>query len=139
MSQPELIDGEIFTDERGSVSALNSFVLGEQKRLYVIDQNPNITRNWNGHKDEKKWFFCLSGKAKIGLVKVDNWQNPSKNLQVFCYLLSGKKSQILCVPKGYANCIKTEGEHATILVLSEKTITEALSEQIKYPPQTWTI
>ena len=78
MIRVEVIDGEIFTDERGSISSVNGFDAEDIRRFYLI-QHPDtsVIRGWNAHKFERKWFYCIKGAFTLALVKIDRWDNPS--------------------------------------------------------------
>ena len=138
MSKITVVEGEIFSDARGQISSLNSFHFTDVERCYVIHHpDKSVVRGWNGHKFEKKWFYCIKGAFILGLVEVDNWENPSLNLNAEIYELTANESKIICVPEGYANCIKACEEDSIMLVLSNKSIDEALNDSWKYDSSMW--
>ena len=138
MSEVQVIDGEIFNDERGQISSLNNFHFEGVRRGYFI-HHPNIEviRGWHGHQYEKKWFSCIKGEFILGLVKIDNWEMPSSNLIPQIFKLSEKKSQIVCVPDGYANILKATIPNSVMLVLSGKVLEEALKDSWRYDKNLW--
>lgn len=138
MSEVKIIQGEIFQDHRGQISSLNEFHFDGVKRCYVIHHPDRaVVRGWNGHQREKKWFYCIKGSFALGLVEIDNWDSPSANLKAEIYELSDCESKIICVPEGYANCIKAREDGSILLVLSDKSIEEASNDSWKYDSLRW--
>lgn len=138
MREIEIIEGEVFKDYRGIISSINSFNFDGVKRTYIIHHpDISIVRGWNGHKQERKWFYCLKGRFSVALVKIDDWENPSPSLNPKIYHLTEDKSQLLCVPEGYANCMKAFSKDATMLVLSDKSLEEAANDNWKYASNLW--
>lgn len=138
MSKIEIIQGEVFTDERGQISSLNSFDFQGVERFYFIHHpDKTVVRGWHGHQFEKKWFYCVKGAFVIGLVEVDDWENPSENLIAEVVELEEKDSKILCVPEGYANCIKAREAGSVLLVYSGKRIPEAYNDSWRYDKNLW--
>ena len=77
----ELIKGGIYEDGRGTIQFVNDFKFLDVKRFYITENvSTNEVRAWQGHKTEKKYFYAVTGEFLIGLVKIDNWENPSKDL-----------------------------------------------------------
>lgn len=138
MDDIKIIDGEIFVDERGQISSLNAFDFNGVERFYFIrHSDTSIIRGWHAHKREKKWFYCVAGKFAVALVKIDDWQNPSINLKPQIFFLEADKSRILCVPEGYANCLKAMEKNSLILVFSGKKLPEAYSDSWRYDKSLW--
>jgi dTDP-4-dehydrorhamnose 3,5-epimerase-like enzyme len=138
MSQIELIEGEIFNDHRGQITSMNNFKFGEVERYYFIHHpDPSIIRGWHAHQFEKKWFQCVKGSFTLAFVKIDNWDNPSKDLQPEIFELSEAKSTIICLPEGYANCIKAHEKDSVLMVFSGKRIPEAYDDSWRYEANTW--
>lgn len=138
MEDIEIIEGDIFKDYRGQISTLNSFHFEGVKRIYII-HHPDISviRGWNAHQNERKWFYCLKGTFSVALTKIDNWENPSPNLQARVFKLTEEKSRLVCVPPGYGNCLKAHTPGAIMLVLSDKTLAEAANDSWKYDGKLW--
>ena len=138
MEKVTIVEGEIFRDARGQISSLNAFDFQDVKRCYVIHHpNKSVVRGWNGHQFEKKWFYCIKGVFTLGLVEIDNWDTPSDNLDTEIYELSENESKIICVPEGYANCIKAQEDGSIMLVLSNKSIDETIKDSWKYNSSMW--
>ena len=138
MADVKVIDGEIFRDQRGQISSLNAFRFPGVERFYFI-HHPDISviRGWHGHQHEKKWFYCVKGAFTIGLVEIDNWESPSPELKARKYHLTEQESKIVCVPEGYANCIKASIPGSILLVFSGKTLPEAYSDSWRYDSKLW--
>lgn len=138
MDEIHVIQGEIFTDYRGKISSLNNFHFDGVRRAYLIHHpDASIVRGWHAHKFERKWFYCVKGHFSVALVKVDNWESPSKDLKAEIFHLSEDDSKIVCVPKGYANCLKAKTEDAVMLVLSDKILPDAYSDSWRYDSSMW--
>ena len=138
MADVKIIDGEIFRDQRGQISSLNAFRFPGVERFYFIHHpDTSVIRGWHGHKHEKKWFYCVKGAFTIGLVEIDDWENPSPDLKAQKYHLTEQESKIICVPEGYANCIKASIPDSILLVFSGKTLPEAYSDSWRYDSKLW--
>lgn len=138
MSKITVIDGEIFRDYRGQISSLNSFHFEGVRRCYFIHHpDASIIRGWHAHRHERKWFYCLKGRFSAALVKIDDWDNPSPDLEAEIYHLDEKKSRLVCVPAGYANCLKAWDKDSIMLVLSDKILEEAVNDSWRYDKSMW--
>ncbi len=138
MADVKVIDGEIFRDQRGQISSLNAFRFPGVERFYFIHHpDTSVIRGWHGHQHEKKWFYCVKGAFTVGLVEIDNWESPSPDLKAQKYHLTEQESRIICVPEGYANCIKASIPGSILLVFSGKTLPEAYSDSWRYDNKLW--
>lgn len=128
----------MFVDRRGEIISANTLDFAEIKRSYTItNTNTEIIRGWHGHQDEKKWFWCLKGGFKGAFVEIDNWERPSRSLMPHIYNLRAEKSQVICVPEGYANCFRATEPDSLLMVFSSKTYPECLSDSWRYEPNYW--
>ena len=138
MADVEIIDGEIFRDHRGQISSLNAFRFPGVERFYFIHHpDTSVIRGWHAHQYEKKWFYCVKGAFTIGLVEINDWKNPSPDLKAQKYHLTEQESRIICVPEGYANCIKASIPGSILLVFSGKTLPEAYADSYRYDKNYW--
>lgn len=138
MSDITVIQGEIFQDCRGQISSLNDFRFDGVERFYLIHHpNVSLVRGWHGHQKEKKWFYCVKGAFTLALVKIDNWESPSNDLPAEIYQLTEDESRIVCVPEGYANCLKAQVADSVLLVFSGKFLDEALKDSWRYDRSLW--
>jgi len=117
--EPILIKGGQHTDNRGQIRFNNDFDLTEVKRIYTIENRSTETiRAWQGHKIEQRWFSAVSGSFKIKLIKIDNWENPSKNLEKLTFVINAEKLEVLHVPQGYVSSIQALEEGSKLLVMA---------------------
>ncbi len=138
MSEINIIEGEIFRDERGQISSLNEFHFDGVRRSYFIcHPDPMVVRGWHGHQHERKWFYCIKGDFTLACVKIDNWERPSSDLEAEIFRLSDKQSRLVCVPAGYANCLKTATAGSVMAVFSDKILSEALHDSWRYDKNLW--
>ena len=138
MSEIQVIKGEIFHDHRGQISSLNHFCFDGVERFYFIHHpDASVIRGWHGHQFEKKWFYCVKGSFTLALVKIDDWEHPSPDLKAEIFRLNDQQSDIVCVPLGYANCLKAGEAGSVLLVYSGKRYEEALSDSWRYPADNW--
>lgn len=137
-SNPSIINGGVFKDERGQLEFYNDFDLSPIRRVYFTTHfNTNIIRAWQGHKIEKRWFLCTKGSFLIKLIKVDDWENPSKTLKNKEYILSDKSQQILSIPNGYVNGFKALEEDSKLMIMSDYLMGELDKDQIRFDQNTW--
>src|SRR6187402_1805961 len=106
--EPKLINGNYHSDQRGTLFYNNDFDASLIKRIYIIEnESPEFIRGWQGHQIEQRWFSVVNGKFKIQLIKIDNWEKPSVNLEILTYLIDSEKLNVLHVPKGYVSSIQS--------------------------------
>ncbi len=138
MGKPVIIEGGLFVDKRGSISFVNDFDFQAVKRFYVITHpTTDIIRAWQGHKEEKKWFFCSKGSFLVLLVKIGNWENPSKELKPIPFQLIANKPQVLAVPPGYVNGFKALEKSSTLIVFSDKDIESSKKDDFRFDKNLW--
>ena len=138
MSKIEIVNGEVFRDERGQISSLNAFRFPGVERVYFIHHpDVSVVRGWHAHKWEKKWFYCVKGSFTIALVEPDNWENPSPDLKPEIFEIDERDSKIICVPEGFANCIKAHEKDSVLMVFSGKILEEALLDSWRYDKNMW--
>jgi dTDP-4-dehydrorhamnose 3,5-epimerase-like enzyme len=134
----QITEGSLFLDERGSIAFANDFNLSPIKRFYCITHpNTDIIRAWQGHKIERKWFYCTKGAFEIKVVKIDNWDNPSKDLLIKNHILNANKTQILNVREGCCTAIRALENNASLLVFSDKTLEEAKGDDFRFDKNYW--
>lgn len=140
MSVPHLTTGKIVTDERGSVSFVNDFEFKHKgiQRFYVVrNHQQGFIRAWHGHRYEGKFITVVSGAAMIAAVQIDNWDSPRKDAPIVRYILTGSLPQVLYIPAGFANGIKTLTSDAIVLVFSTATVEESQADDIRFPAHMW--
>lgn len=132
------IEGGIAVDDRGQLLFCNDFDMSPVKRFYAVSNHkPQFIRAWHAHKNEAKFVFVPRGSALVCTVKIDNWENPSKDLQINRYVLSAKKPGVLFVPKGYANGFMTLEDRTQVMFFSDRTLTESKGDDYRYDSRYW--
>lgn len=136
--KPSLIEGGAFEDERGKLEFVNNFNLTKAKRFYITTNNSTqLFRGWQGHKIEKRWFYCIKGVFEIKLIKIDNWKNPSDNLKIEEFILDEKTPQVLFIPNGYINGFRATVEESKLLIFSDYLLNEITDDEVRYHPEKW--
>ncbi|MTH17520.1 WxcM-like domain-containing protein [Flavobacterium sp. LC2016-01] len=137
---PKVIQGGNFSDHRGTISYVNDFTFEDIERFYIIsNSNESPIRAWQGHKLDAKNFYCLSGSFKIHFVKVDDWENPSKNLKVETIIVSESDSKIIHIPAGYANAIESLENNSKLISFSTLPLKDVKDDDVRYPADYWLI
>jgi hypothetical protein len=127
--KPTLLKGNAYCDVRGNLLYNNTFDSSAVKRMYVIQNNSlDILRGWQGHKIEQRWFSAVHGSFYIQLMKIDNWDLPSKKLVCKEFMISNKTLDVLHVPNGYVSCIQAIEEGSRLLVMSDYLMGEIADE-----------
>lgn len=126
---PKLITGNRHSDQRGILLYNNDFDASLVKRIYIIEnENLEFKRGWQGHQIEQRWFSAVSGNFKIQLIKIDNWENPSKDLEILTYIIDSEKLNILHVPSGYISSIQSLEQNSKLLVMADYLLGETKDE-----------
>ncbi|MDF1551270.1 MAG: dTDP-6-deoxy-3,4-keto-hexulose isomerase [Bacteroidales bacterium] len=135
---PIILKGNIFSDHRGSMRFINEFKFDDVKRFYFIKHpNTSFVRAWQGHQFEKKYFYPISGSFVIAWVKIDDFDNPSENLLPEYHILSAFNSEIVSVPKGYANGLKALEPDSEVLIFSDMYLEKSAKDYTKFEPDKW--
>ncbi len=117
---PKIITGGSHSDSRGTLFFNNDFDASAIKRIYVIENSSkDFVRGWQGHRIEQRWFSVLQGSFRIKLIAIDNWENPSKDLKAFTYIVNAEKLDVLYVPQGYVSSIQAQEVGAKLLVMAD--------------------
>lgn len=133
----EKIIGNSFVDERGTLLYSNELDLSEIKRMYVIENKDLlIQRAWQGHRIEKRWFVAVKGKFLIKLVKIDDFDSPSDDLEVQSILLNSEVLETVAVAAGYASSIQALEVGSKLVVFSNYKIGE-VDDNYRYNPTRW--
>ncbi|RED19596.1 dTDP-4-dehydrorhamnose 3,5-epimerase [Flavobacterium cutihirudinis] len=135
---PEVIQGGNFSDQRGTISYVNDFSFNNIERFYIItnsDENP--IRAWQGHKLDSKNFYCVSGSFKIHFVKIDSWENPSKDLTIETVEVSEFDSKIVYIPAGYANAVESLEKNSKLISFSTLPLSNVKEDDTRYPVDYW--
>ncbi|HRN45143.1 MAG TPA: WxcM-like domain-containing protein [Flavobacterium sp.] len=135
---PQLIEGGNFSDHRGTLSYVNDFSFKDIERFYIIsNSDAHPVRAWQGHKLDAKNFYCLSGSFRIHYVKIDNWENPSKDLTIETVTLTESESKMLHIPAGYANAIESLGPDSKLISFSTLPLSNVSEDDVRYDANYW--
>jgi dTDP-4-dehydrorhamnose 3,5-epimerase-like enzyme len=128
-ASPEIIKGNIFNDLRGNIIFNNEFDATAVKRIYFIENHSlDFIRGWQGHQIEQRWFMSVKGSFEIKVIKIDNWEIPSKNLEVFKYKINSDTSDVLHIPSGYITSIQALEEESKLMAMSDYRMRELQDE-----------
>lgn len=117
---PKITEGNSHADSRGTLFFNNNFDASAIKRIYVIEnRSTNFVRCWQGHKIEQRWFTAVKGSFKIQVIEIDNWDSPSKELEIFTFVIDDKKQDVLHIPKGYVTSIQSLEEDSRLFVMAD--------------------
>ena len=107
-------------------------------RFYFIKHpSTHFIRAWQGHKFEKKYFYPISGSFVIVWVKIDDFEKPSLDLLPEFHIINSTISELVYIPKGYANGIKALEPNSELMIFSDMEVKESVLEKVRYDPQLW--
>ena len=138
MTEPKIIQGGIYVDERGTLRFVNDFLMHDVVRFYIIrHNNTELIRAWQAHKQERKYFYVLKGKFVVAYLKLDKFDNPDMSLKPEYTVLSEQESKVLAIPEGYANGLKALEPDAEIMVFSNLSVEESQKDDFRFPAEWW--
>ncbi|MEG0928131.1 MULTISPECIES: WxcM-like domain-containing protein [Chryseobacterium] len=125
--------GNKFKDERGVIKFNNDFDASAVKRIYTIENsNIDFIRGWQGHAIEQRWFACTQGCFRIAVIYVDNFENPSPDLEIKYYDLNADTLDFLHIEPGGITAIKAIEENSKLLVLADHGLGE-IKDEYRFP------
>ena len=126
---PTIVNGGRHSDTRGTVRFNNSFDATSIKRIYLIENTEaTFVRGWQGHRIEQRWFSVLQGSFKIELIAIDNWENPSTDVERFSFIVDAAKLDVLHVSAGYVSSIQSLEAGSKLLVMADYLLGEVQDE-----------
>lgn len=129
MSIPKIIEGGKYSDERGNLFFNNNFDASEIKRIYFIENKDiDLVRGWTGHQIEQRWFSAVQGSFMIRLLKIDNWDNPNKEVEILEFELKSQQFNVLHIPKGFVTAIQAKDDGSKLLVMADYSLGELKDE-----------
>ena len=138
IEKPLITKGGTFTDNRGTMRFVNAFDFPDVKRFYFIKHpDTSVVRAWQGHQFEKKYFYPIDGSFIVAWVKIDDFENPSDDLIPEVHHLSANNSELLSIPKGYANGLKALEPNSELMIFSDLGVEESVKEKIRFPAEKW--
>lgn len=128
------IQAGIAKDKRGQIRFVNDFDMSLVKRFYIIkNADLHSVRGWRAHRFEQRWFYVLSGAFSVHIVKIDNWESASKDLDVRKEILNADDNKLLHLPSGYATAFQALEHDSEILVFADYGIDHASEDDHTYP------
>jgi dTDP-4-dehydrorhamnose 3,5-epimerase len=138
--KPFLMAGGLAADDRGEVGFVNDFRFEGVKRFYTVSNHrQGFVRAWHAHRREGKYVTAVSGAAVIGAVRIDNWENPSRDLPVERFVLSANKPGVVYVPPGYANGFMSLTPDLKLIFFSTSSLEDSHGDDIRYDSRYWDI
>jgi dTDP-4-dehydrorhamnose 3,5-epimerase len=139
-NKPYVINGGVAVDDRGEITFVNEFNFESVKRFYMVSNHKaGFVRAWHAHKREGKYVTAVVGSAIVGAVKIDDWESPSKDLDVERYVISEKKPQVIYIPPGYANGFMSLTQDLKLVFYSTSKLEESSGDDIRYDARYWDI
>lgn len=130
----DFIKGGIAKDHRGQIRFVNDFDMSLVKRFYIIkNQDTELIRGWRAHRMEQRWFYVVSGSFELSLVKIDNWDSPSKTLEVEKLNIKADDQQVVHVPVGFGTAFKALEAGSELLVFADYGIENAKNDDYTWP------
>jgi len=140
MNEPKLMQGDIGIDDRGEVGFVNEFNLSAVKRFYTVkNHRQGFIRAWHAHRRESKYVTVVKGAAIVGAVRIDDWENPSKDSKIHRYVLSAGKPSVLFIPDGFANGFMNLTEDTVLVFFSTTTLEESQGDDIRFDAYYWNL
>jgi len=135
--KPTLLKRGVSEDHRGSVEYYNSLNLDIFKRFYIVS-NPSAgtVRAWHGHKVEAKLIKVIKGEFVIGIVEINNWDNPSQKSKVEKFSLN-QKSGVVYIPPGYANGAINLTAESKAIYFSSLNLEDSLNDDYRFDSKFW--
>lgn len=136
--EPSIIRGGVAVDDRGQVAFVNDFDFAGVKRFYTVSNHTRgFVRAWHGHKQEAKFATVIAGSMLVCCVRIDDWNQPSPDLDIKRFVLSDISPAVLYIPAGYANGFMSLTEGAKITFYSTATLQESLNDDIRFDARYW--
>ena len=79
----------------------------------------------------------MSGSFRIHYVKIDNWENPSKDLTIETVTLTESESKMLHIPAGYANAIESLEPDSKLISFSTLPLSNVSEDDVRYDANYW--
>ena len=79
----------------------------------------------------------MQGAFLISCVKIDNWKKPSKKNKVYKFFTSDENKKIIFIPSSYANGFMSLRDDSTLLVLSNRSLSESTKDDFRFNSHYW--
>lgn len=134
-SKTQVLNGGVFTDDRGRIRFVNDFNFNNVKRFYQVENHrQGYIRAWHGHVNEGKYVYIVKGSALVGAIPMND-----KNAQPEKFIISEHNPKVLWIPPNYANGFKNLEEDTRIIFFSTSTLEESKGDDIRFPYDQWNI
>jgi dTDP-4-dehydrorhamnose 3,5-epimerase len=138
MNELKHMQGGVGIDDRGEVGFVNDFNFSGVKRFYTVrNHRQGFIRAWHAHRREGKYVTVVQGAAVIGAVKIDDWEAPSRDLQVHRFVISAGKPSVVFIPSGHANGFMNLTADAILVYFSTSTLEESQGDDVRYDAHYW--
>lgn len=136
--KPKIIEGGLSVDDRGVLSFSNDFNFEDVKRFYLVENfSTDTVRAFHGHLKEEKYCLVTSGSAIIALVEMDDIKKPNKKNEIYRFILSTKKPNLIHFPAGYANGFRALEPNTKIMFFSTSSLSESSKDDYRFPANYW--
>jgi dTDP-4-dehydrorhamnose 3,5-epimerase-like enzyme len=127
---------QVFSDDRGVfVPFLQKDALDdglEIKRVYYVSNyGKGIIRGFHFHKKEWKYFAIVNGAAKFVAI------NPDNPEEIFTFVSSVRKQNLIIVPPGFANGWISLEENTILVCGSTAKTEESIKDDKRFDPYLW--
>jgi len=130
----DFIQGGIAKDHRGQIRFVNDFDMSQVKRFYIIKNTDlDLVRGWRAHRLEQRWFYVLSGKFSVDVVKIDDWDHTSSDLPIEKIILDSTENKVLHLSVGYGTAFQALESNSELLVFADFGIENAQNDDYTYP------
>ncbi len=137
-TKAKIIEGGVYSDERGMVRFVNEFDMSQVKRMYhIIHADEDLIRGWQGHLKESKWFCCVRGSWCINVISFQNGTISTKEAIRQEFSLDSNESKILYVPGGNITGFKALEKHSGIIVYSDMSVRESKEDDYRFDLLKW--
>lgn len=131
--ETRIIQGGVAKDLRGQIRFVNEFDMHSVRRFYLIkNSETKDARGWRAHRIEQRWFYVVTGKFQFGIVTIDDWTLPSRDLNIKYVKLDASENRILHVPPGHAVVFKSFDKLSELLVFSDFNLQHAALDDFTY-------
>ena len=84
----------------------------------------------------KENYRVLRGQFVLCAVLIDNWEKPTKELEVEQFTID-ENSGVVYIPPGYANGLINTAPDSKIMTLSTLIYTDAINDDFRYSSTHW--
>lgn len=120
-------------DDRGITKFINEFPIGIKRMYWIRNFHNNFVRAWHGHEHGDQYFVVMRGAAMIvGIPILSCSRQRFSSKDVIKHVGCGQNPQLIYIPKGYANGIKTFSTDTEVLCLSTQSLEEVKNDDIRF-------